>query len=192
MRRSLILVAVLAALAGGCGSGGEPATPPALLPGPGGGSAGNPAGGGAVTGGPGAESGGAINASGPGAGTRHNAADVAFAQALIPHHREGIALASAAAATHPAAQTLAEAIIATQQDEVVRMTSWLGEWGVSAPPSKAPAPIRGDPLKALVAHQAAAIKIAQQEQGGGTNPTALDFARQIIESRTAQIEQLTT
>jgi uncharacterized protein (DUF305 family) len=121
----------------------------------------------------------------------HNAADIAFVQALIPHHRAGIALASEVAKARPSARTLAEAIIVTQQDEVVRMTSWLSKWRASPPSAAAPALPKGDPAKALAAQQADAITIAQQEQGSGSNPAALDFARQIIESRTAQIAQLT-
>ena len=161
-----------------------------------------------------------------GAGSRHASADVAFVQALIPHHREGIALASAVA-RQPAARTLAEAIIVTQQDEVVRMSGWLRDWSASAPPSAVPsaaapsgaaqsgaassaaAPSAGassstapspaasdrsaaDPIRALIAHQEEAIKLAQQEQANGTNPAALAFAKQIVESRAEEIAQLRT
>lgn len=120
----------------------------------------------------------------------HGPADVAFVRALIPHHREGIALA-AAAAKRPEARTLAEAIIVTQQDEVVRMTGWLRVWGEPAPPSASPAAApSGDPIRALVAHQEEAVRLAQREQAGGSNPTALAFAKQVIESRTGQIDQL--
>jgi uncharacterized protein (DUF305 family) len=115
---------------------------------------------------------------------------VAFVRALIPHHRAGIALASAAAAEDPGARTLAEAIIVTQQDEVVRMTDWLRIWGVAPPASAAPSMPGGDPVRALIAHQDEAVKIAQQEQANGVNLTALDFAKQVIESRTAQSTQL--
>ncbi len=125
-----------------------------------------------------------------GAGAGHNNADVAFVKALIPHHQEGIALAARAAAARPGARTLAEAIIATQQDEIVRMTGWLREWGETAPPRGTPGPVRADPVGALIAHQQAAVRLAQQEQGGGSNRAALDFARQVVESRTAQISQL--
>src|SRR3954471_13435181 len=68
-----------------------------------------------------------------GAGSRHAAADVTFVQALVPHHQEGIALASAVA-QQESARTLAEAIVVTQQDEVVRMSGWLREWSATVPP----------------------------------------------------------
>src|SRR5689334_20197912 len=107
-RVSMLLTALL--LLGGCSPGG----PGKALPAPGGSAA-------------------DISV----AGSRHVGADVAFVQALIPHHRQGIALASAVARV-PAAHTLAEAIIVTQRDEVTRMSGWLREWSASAPPSTAP------------------------------------------------------
>jgi uncharacterized protein (DUF305 family) len=168
MRLASIAVVVAVLLAAGCDAG--PRTPPAAVPGPGG----KPTAAGQQA----------------GAGPAHNAADVAFVQALIPHHQDGIALAAKAAAARPAVRTLAEAIITTQQDEVVRMTAWLREWGQTAPAGAAGAPLRGDPVQALIGHQEAAVRLAQQEQGGGSNRAALDFARQIVESRTAQINQL--
>jgi uncharacterized protein (DUF305 family) len=141
----------------------------------------------------------------------HNSADVAFVQALIPHHREGIALATEVA--RPAeAHTLAEAIIVTQQDEVVRMATWLKAWHATSPPNspgptglaKATSPSEStkpsesiepsgeDALRALIAHQREAVALAQNEQAQGANPTALAFAKQIIESRTAEADQLST
>ena len=133
-----------------------------------------------------------VTSAGP-ASARHTEADIAFVRALIPHHQQGITLASAVAsalAAQPEGRTLASAIIATQQDEVVRMTGWLREWSAPAPPSASPAPVAGDPVRALIAHQEEAIKLAQEEQAGGTNPAALAFARQVIESRTEEIAQL--
>jgi uncharacterized protein (DUF305 family) len=147
-------------------------------------------------------------------GPDHDTADVAFLRALIPHHRDGIALASAAA-RQPQARILAEAIIATQQDEVVRMTSWLTAWGVSPPASPgtpsgsaaspgsssgsaaSPGSRSGSPaspvaaVRALIAHQQEAVRLAQQEQAKGANRAALAFARQVIESRTAEITEMT-
>jgi uncharacterized protein (DUF305 family) len=152
---------------------------------------------------------------------------VAFVQALIPHHRQGITLATAVARV-PAARTLAEAIIVTQQDEVVRMSGWLREWSAAVPSASAAVPSASaavpsapaaapsasaavptasaassaaaglsstasrDPIRALIAHQEEAIRLAQQEQANGTNPAALAFARQIVESRTEEIAQLRT
>lgn len=160
-RASIVLVGVL--LAAGCGSA-NPNAAPAM--------GGTPA-----------------RNTPPAVHTEHGPGDVAFVKALIPHHREGIALAGAAA-KRPEARTLAEAIIVTQQDEIVRMTDWLEAWGEPAPPSASPTPPAGDPIRALIAHQEEAVKLAQQEQGQGSNPDALAFAKQIVESRTGEVDQL--
>jgi uncharacterized protein (DUF305 family) len=122
-------------------------------------------------------------------GPAHNAADVAFVEALIPHHRTGIKLAEAAA-KRSSTHVLAEAIISTQQDEVTRMTAWLATWGVTTPPASAPATPGGDPARALAAHQEEAVALAQREQAQGSNAVVLAFARQVIESRTAEADQL--
>jgi uncharacterized protein (DUF305 family) len=128
------------------------------------------------------------------AGKRHSTGDVAFVRALLPHHQAGITLARAVA-TRPQARELAEAIIATQQDEIVRMTAWLTEWGET--PASNPAASKaagsgagGDPIASLIAHQEEAVRIAQDEQAAGTNPAALAFARQVVESRTGEVAQL--
>ncbi len=125
----------------------------------------------------------------PAVGAAHNAADVSFVEALIPHHRIGIALASEAA-SRPAAHVLAEAIVSTQRDEVTRMSGWLTTWGVSPPPTSPAVTPTGDPVRALAAHQQEAVTLAQREQAQGSNPTVLAFARQVIESRTAEAGQL--
>jgi uncharacterized protein (DUF305 family) len=125
----------------------------------------------------------------PPAGPEHNAGDVAFVEALIPHHEVGIELAEEVA-KQPDHQVLAEAIISTERDEITRMTGWLAIWGVT-PSSASARPLpKGDPVKALAAHQEEAIALAQQEQAQGTNRAALDFAKQVIESRTAEASQL--
>jgi uncharacterized protein (DUF305 family) len=161
-RASIVLVAAL--ITAGCGSGPTSTTAPPPITAP-------------------------VTAGTLGPGPRHNAADVEFAGALIPHHQQGIALAAAVART-PEARTLAEAIIVTQQDEVARMTDWLRTWGATPPAAAAPSPVAGDPIRALIAHQEQAVTLAQREQANGSNPVALAFARQIVESRTAQADQL--
>jgi uncharacterized protein (DUF305 family) len=125
----------------------------------------------------------------PTAGPEHNAADVAFVEALIPHHQAGIALAHEVA-RQPEHQVLAEAIISTEQDEITRMTGWLKTWGVTPAPASPKALPAENPVKALAAHQQEAITLAQKEQAQGSNRAALDYAKQIIESRTAEAAEL--
>jgi uncharacterized protein (DUF305 family) len=129
-----------------------------------------------------------------------NAADVTFVRTLIPHHREGVAIArlGATRAARADVRLLAGAIVATQQDEAQRMAGWLAVWkqppapaasGGAAPALRA-AGFDKAFLDALIAHQEAAIKIAETEIGAGRNRNALAFARQVVESRTAQVDQL--
>ncbi|MEV6846213.1 DUF305 domain-containing protein [Actinoplanes sp. NPDC051411] len=125
----------------------------------------------------------------PPAGPEHNAADVAFVEALIPHHQAGIELAQRVA-EQPDHRVLAEAIISTERDEITRMTGWLTLWGVTPSPKSAKPLPTGDPVKALAAHQEEAIALAQTEQAQGSNRAALDFAKEVIESRTAEASEL--
>lgn len=125
-----------------------------------------------------------------------NAADVTFVRALIPHHLAGVALARAggARATRPEVRTLTDAIVTTQQDEAQRMAGWLTTWRQPAAPSPSPTPSPSLPpaelLRALIAHQREAIGLAETETAAGRNRNAVAFARQVVESRTAEIDQL--
>lgn len=56
--------------------------------------------------------------------------DIAFIDAMIPHHRGAIAMAETLAATtvRPEMQTLANQIITSQAREIAMMESWRAEW----------------------------------------------------------------
>ena len=130
-------------------------------------------------------------------------ADVTFVQALLPQHRAGIALAGVGAerASRPELRTMAAAIVATQRDEVARMTEWLAAWK-QAPVSAAAGPDLAELraakpaafdqrfLSLLIAQQQEAVRLAQAEEAGGSNVNARSFATQVRLSREAQIKQL--
>jgi uncharacterized protein (DUF305 family) len=61
----------------------------------------------------------------------HNPADVSFAQGMIPHHQQAIAMAKLAAtrAASPEVKTLATQIQSAQDPEINQMTGWLTAWG---------------------------------------------------------------
>lgn len=65
----------------------------------------------------------------------HNDADVAFAQGMIPHHRQAVAMAELVAGRSQNAQVidLAARIGGGQQPEIDTMTGWLQEWGAEVP-----------------------------------------------------------
>jgi uncharacterized protein (DUF305 family) len=65
----------------------------------------------------------------------HNAADVAFATQMIPHHRQAVQMADLAAtrAGAPAVKDLAATIRAAQAPEITQMTGWLAGWAAPVP-----------------------------------------------------------
>jgi uncharacterized protein (DUF305 family) len=62
------------------------------------------------------------------------AADIAFAQLMIPHHEQAVEMADMALArvTSPEVRELAVQIKAAQDPEIAQMRSWLSEWGAPA------------------------------------------------------------
>jgi uncharacterized protein (DUF305 family) len=64
----------------------------------------------------------------------HNAADVAFAQEMIPHHAQAVMMAEMVqrrgASVH--LEDLAERIESAQEDEIDLMVGWLDDWGEDA------------------------------------------------------------
>jgi uncharacterized protein (DUF305 family) len=61
--------------------------------------------------------------------------DLAFIDAMIPHHRDAVAMAVAVAAQSERQEILglSEAIVAAQEDEIARMTEWRAAWFPDAP-----------------------------------------------------------
>lgn len=60
-----------------------------------------------------------------------SAADIAFAQLMIPHHKQAIQMADLAVANAvaPAVKALAARIKAAQDPEITTMNQWLSDWG---------------------------------------------------------------
>ena len=61
-----------------------------------------------------------------------NAADIDFAQMMIPHHEQAVEMSEnllAKRGTDPRVTALATEIKAAQEPEITRLTDWLGEWG---------------------------------------------------------------
>ncbi|MFE0208990.1 DUF305 domain-containing protein [Streptomyces sp. NPDC058985] len=65
----------------------------------------------------------------------HNAQDVAFAQGMIPHHRQALEMARLAAdrSGTPEVADLAARIEKAQDPEITTMTGWLKTWGEEVP-----------------------------------------------------------
>jgi len=73
----------------------------------------------------------------PAPAAQHDTADVMFAQMMIPHHQQAVAMAKLAAtrASMGEVKKLATAIEGAQQPEIDKMTGWLKSWGASMPSS---------------------------------------------------------
>jgi uncharacterized protein (DUF305 family) len=62
----------------------------------------------------------------------HNDADVSFAQHMIPHHQQAVAMSDVVLAKQgidPRVTELATEIKAAQGPEIKQMQDWLGQWG---------------------------------------------------------------
>lgn len=75
----------------------------------------------------------------------HNAQDTAFAQGMIPHHRQAVAMAGLAPsrAESQEVKDLAEAIEKAQDPEITTMTGWLEAWGEDVPAEDMPEEMPG-------------------------------------------------
>lgn len=147
----------------------------------------------------------------------YQSGDVMFLQMMTPHHRQGLTIVRLAAdrPVRDEVRQLADAIAATQTDEIKTMSGWLREWrqpatapadahtahggmpGTTAAEitavAKAPdAEFEAAFLKLLIAHQDDAIQIARLELRTGGNADVVAFARRIEQSRTAQIKLMRT
>ncbi|HXT45164.1 MAG TPA: DUF305 domain-containing protein [Pseudonocardiaceae bacterium] len=80
------------------------------------------------------------SASAPSAGPAHNQADVTFAQDMIEHHAQAIAMSKMAIqrAGSPQVKNLAARIQAAQQPEMDQMGSWLHAWNAPVPSTNGP------------------------------------------------------
>lgn len=148
----------------------------------------------------------------------HNAADVAFATDMIPHHGQAIDMASMAAtqADSPEVSQLAQQIMDAQDPEIQTMSGWLKAWGEPVPDSTMGSMGSMDMpglmsqkemsqlanasgmkfdmlfLDMMIVHHQSAIDMANKELADGQNADALKLAQDIIDNQQAQIDQMQT
>ncbi|MEU9254991.1 DUF305 domain-containing protein [Streptomyces sp. NPDC048270] len=152
--------------------------------------------------------------SAPAAQGRHNAADVAFAQGMIPHHRQAVEMADLAPTRAGSAEVkqLAEAIKKAQDPEIRTLSGWLTAWGEQVPAAGA-----GDHsahgagggmmtaeemdrlgkasgkafdtafMELMIKHHEGAVAMAKTERADGAHPEAKTMAEAIISSQSAEI-----
>ncbi|GLV95142.1 MULTISPECIES: DUF305 domain-containing protein [Streptomyces] len=147
----------------------------------------------------------------------HNAADVTFAQGMIPHHRQAIEMADLAATRAESADVkkLAGEIKKAQDPEIKTLSGWLTSWGEQVPAEgqghgghDMSGMMSAEEMKQLesssgkafdtafltmmVKHHEGAVAMAKTEQSDGTYQPAKDMAGAIITSQSAEIAQMNT
>lgn len=147
--------------------------------------------------------------------TDHNAADVAFAQGMIPHHQQAIEMSDLALAQAQRGEVkdLARRIKAAQQPEIDQMKGWLSDWGEEADGGHGGGhggdsmgmmseeemgrlkEARGAEfdrlfLEGMIRHHEGAVGMANTELAQGKFADAKDLARKIIDTQRAEIEEM--
>jgi uncharacterized protein (DUF305 family) len=142
------------------------------------------------------------------------AADVRFAEAMIPHHRQALEMTSLVngRTTTPVILAFARSITAAQTPEIKAMTGWLGELGRSASPGHAHDHAAGygmatpEELKALRAakgtvfdrlflqlmtrHHEGAVKMAGEELAGGRDHRMRLLAKDVYSGQSIEIARM--
>lgn len=145
-------------------------------------------------------------------GQTHNKADGDFAQGMIPHHQQAIRMSAMAdQVAGPEVKALAKRIAAAQGPEIAQMKGWLAAWDL---PIEAEHGMQHDMpgmmsgrdmdrlgaatgeafdrywLRMMIEHHEGAIEMAEIELEEGTYPAALELARSIVKSQTAEIAEM--
>lgn len=148
---------------------------------------------------------------------RHNAADIAFAQGMIPHHRQAVEMAELASGRAKSAEVkkLAEAIEKAQDPEIRTLSGWLTSWGENVPAEGATdhssthgaagmmtaedmeelrkasgAAFDTAFMEMMIEHHEGAVAMAETERADGSYAPAKKMAGQIISSQTAEIDRM--
>ncbi|AIV34924.1 DUF305 domain-containing protein [Streptomyces sp. CCM_MD2014] len=147
---------------------------------------------------------------------QHNAADVAFAKGMIPHHRQAVEMAGLAPDRAQSAEVkkLAAAIEKAQDPEIKTLSGWLTSWGEEVPAEGAMDHSTHDMggmmtademtglenssgkafdtafLEMMIRHHEGAVEMAKTEQADGAHGPATRMAGEIISSQSAEIEQM--
>ncbi|MFD7631556.1 DUF305 domain-containing protein [Streptomyces sp. NPDC059851] len=155
-------------------------------------------------------------ASAPAAKGQHNAADVAFATGMIPHHRQAVEMADLAStrAENAEVKKLAAEIKKAQDPEIKTLSGWLTSWGEQVPAEGAmDHSAHGTAgmmsaqemdrlenasgkafdtafMELMIKHHEGAVAMAKTEQTAGSFPAARTMAEAIITSQSAEIAQM--
>ena len=145
-----------------------------------------------------------------------NDADTTFAQMMIPHHTQAVAMSDIILKKEgiPAAVTdLATKIKAAQAPEIEKMTGWLQSWGqptempTDMPSAHSMEGMMGEDdmakleaaqgteaaklfLTQMIAHHEGAVMMAKNETTDGKNTDAVQLSKDIVSSQEAEIQEM--
>ncbi|MEV7141682.1 DUF305 domain-containing protein [Streptomyces tauricus] len=149
---------------------------------------------------------------------KHNAADVAFAQGMIPHHRQAVEMADLAEGRARSAEVkkLAADIDRAQGPEIRTLSGWLTSWGEDVPAegggmdhsTHGMGAMMTDEemtglenasgtafdtafLKMMIKHHEGAVTMAKTEQTDGTSAPAVKLAGRIVTAQSTEIDRMT-
>ncbi|UVS80368.1 DUF305 domain-containing protein [Actinokineospora sp. UTMC 2448] len=142
----------------------------------------------------------------------HNAADIAFAQGMIPHHEQAVEMAALVEGrtTTPEVLSLAERVEQAQAPEIRTMTQWLAAWGAPTAAGghegHGPGMMSAEDmtrledaknadfdrrwLEMMIEHHEGAVEMARIELAEGGNAEAKALAQQIIDAQQAEITEM--
>lgn len=143
-----------------------------------------------------------------------NDADIMFATMMIAHHQQAVDMSDTVLAKNgvdPRVAELAEEIASAQGPEIEQMRKWLDEWGAEVDDTGA-SHHHGDGmmteedltelaeadgpdasrlfLEQMIVHHEGAVDMAETQVSDGENPDAVALAQSIIDTQTAEIEQM--
>ena len=141
------------------------------------------------------------------------AADVMFAQMMIPHHEQALELSGivlAKSGLDPEVAALAEQIQAAQGPEIAQLEAWLDEWGaprempggghemIGALPGDELADLEAADaasasqlfLEQMIEHHEGAVDMAEVQIESGAHEGAIEMAEAIVATQTAEIEHM--
>lgn len=163
--------------------------------------------------------GGSSSATAQGVASAGSAADISFAQLMIPHHQQAVEMADMALeqASTPEVRELAVQIKAAQDPEIQMMSDWLESWG-------APMKMDGDHdshdmggmtmsgmmtdeemqalaaasgadfdqmwLQMMIAHHEGAVSMADEVLVASDNPAVIALADDVIAGQAAEIDTM--
>ncbi|MGL5817522.1 MAG: DUF305 domain-containing protein [Phycicoccus sp.] len=141
----------------------------------------------------------------------HNAADVMFAQMMVPHHEQAVEMADLVPdrSDSPEVEELAAEIRAAQQPEIDTMSGWLEQWGADMSMSGGHSmggmmsdadlaelgSLRGAAfdrrwLAMMIEHHEGAVDMAKDQIRGGASAPAKELARVVVSTQQAEIDRM--